>query len=389
MKVDSPRSVIHRRWVFASSSLVLAAALAAAGASVAPAAVNPMSSWPVVARTVSMDPLALSCASMKFCMAIGWSGKGYAASPEYSSIWNESTASKAARIPGAFLTADDDVGGLGTLSCPTSTYCMAAGVGDDTYDWSAGKWRAVPIGYPQPVKPPPPATSEEVAPRWVAVTCFSATSCLAIGSVRWDVFHGEKESLDVATTFDRWNGRTWSRLQTFQKLDVLAMSCATHTQCMAIGTQSTLWNGRRWTIVPVAKEPGLNLPPATYTSVSCTRSFTCVAVGTNDASYDVSTAVEWFGGKWHIFSVPKSTILPVGIACVIATDCFETGYVDSLSTPSYVSTYTDASLGWTSHKVAGEAYAPSQDIAAQSASSAVVIDKPLHGVGTYWIAEKQ
>lgn len=340
-----------------------------------------------------MVPLALSCASRSFCMTIAWSGKGYGGSPQYSSTWNGSTASRASRIPGATFSADDDTGGLSALSCPSTTYCMALGLGGEStrsFVWHAGKWRTVPIERPLPVSPAPPPTQSEPGPSgWSSVACLTPTSCLALGVRRVSVFKRTGDVEDVAATFDRWNGRKWTRIETIQGLNVQSLACASAHKCMAVGTESAVWNGVSWKVGRVPGETKPTSYTAQYVGVWCSSAFTCLAVGTKTPSGEsLAAAAEWSNGVWSVLTTPgvvDYNFALSGISCVDVTNCVVEGTLDTQTARPYAFSYDGAS--WTETKVAGST--PGEGtIAATSGTTALMVDRPAAADETYWMSER-
>jgi hypothetical protein len=100
-----------------------------------------------------------------------------------------------------------------------------------------------------------------------------------------------------------------------------SVSCTSTTNCFAVGSVVERWNGANWTIVPSPKDVGLS-------SVSCTSTTNCFAVGISGGA----PAVErWNGASWTI--VPSPNPNPPGwgysdlysVSCTSVTNCLAVG----------------------------------------------------------------
>ena len=117
---------------------------------------------------------------------------------------------------------------LNAVSCVSATFCMAVGSyssGGVTpgviEQWNGHRWSAI---Y---------STSPGTDNQFNGVSCVSTTFCVAVGS--WDV------STDLLPLIATWNGITWSESSgpgagRFNLLS--AVSCTSPTSCMAVGTTS-------------------------------------------------------------------------------------------------------------------------------------------------------
>jgi hypothetical protein len=128
-----------------------------------------------------------------------------------------------------------------------------------------------------------------------AISCASATWCIAVGS-----------------PILGWNGRTWRVQRGVSPFD--AVSCATPDSCVAVGVTGSghpvagTWNGRRWLTGPMAAPPH-SAQSVTVSGVSCSAPDACMAVG--DYSFgasarpspkyrDLTLAERWNGTRWQV-----------------------------------------------------------------------------------------
>lgn len=197
------------------------------------------------------------------------------------------------------------------------------------------------------------ATDE--VPSWAEVAdlasaaCASPSSCVAVGHWSARLRSGVDNPLGEA-----WNGSSWQ----FTKIptppgrgnvDLTSVSCFSATSCVAVGSYdvwggappAVLWNGARWTSTVVPLPPGAQ--GADLASVSCVPG-SCIAVGTLQASgipplANAGFAERFDGSSWSLLASPT----PPGqvasfsaISCASATSCMATGSVETFPTPDSV-----------------------------------------------------
>jgi len=169
-----------------------------------------------------------------------------------------------------------------------------------------------------------------------AVSCATATSCVAGGTAR-DMSWPSSPAIA-----DSWDGTAWSSTTVPQPAGstyttLSAVSCLSATSCLAVGDYgsdfSATWNGTRWSLGTMPAPAGGVSP--TLAALSCTSSRFCVAVGQylNDVDTPEALVVNWNGSVWSIASQPVG--LPVGatltgVSCASASACAAVGsYQDS------------------------------------------------------------
>jgi hypothetical protein len=180
--------------------------------------------------------VAVSCATVKFCVAVGTTGAG-----ELIERWNGNAW--IAAVPAA--PADTNLWGV---SCPTAASCYAVGgTGSGTVieRWNGKAWS----------RSAAPVPAHSTSPFLQSVSCVSSARCLAVGD----------DLNNSPTVFaDQWNGTTWKpvsmttsgpRLGDFEQVQ-----CLGATTCVALGSaspfsaawrsESAFWNGKSWKVVP-------------------------------------------------------------------------------------------------------------------------------------------
>ncbi|MDQ6797683.1 MAG: hypothetical protein M3011_06615, partial [Actinomycetota bacterium] len=196
--------------------------------------------------------------------------------------------------------------GLGGISCPSATECVAGGSSIIvTTDGAASFSRAtLPFGQ---------------VSNLAQITCPSTTTCLALGNSASDA----TLPLVVATT-DKggsWHGLTLPADVTF----VSAISCPSTASCYAAGATAAQ------PVVLVSKNGGATwretlLPRAVtgVSGVSCPNVATCVAVGTVAGGPSISTTTN-SGRSWSERAVPAAVGQLGGVDCPTTTACYSTG----------------------------------------------------------------
>jgi hypothetical protein len=248
------------------------------------------------------DLNAVSCTSATACTTVGDDTSNNSVQP-LAARWN-GTAWTEQDLP---LPSGESIGLLRAVSCATATSCVAVGSANNAAQqadefsevWNGSTWTVHVIS--------------TVASNVIGeVSCVSATSCIAVGA-------GASSSLAL-----KWNGTTWTTLTTADpagstnaRLD--GVSCTSVTYCMAVGSfnntsshQATLaeiWNGTHWVQHRPAALPGTKA--SELVSVSCTRPQACTAVGDATAAGQSNTGLlseRWNGANW----MPQPISLPSG-----------------------------------------------------------------------------
>ncbi len=157
------------------------------------------------------------------------------------------------------------------VSCVRATYCLAVG-GYNTNDvvhaltesWNGTAWRVLPT-------PGPSTASSSVLN---AISCTSASQCIAVGS------YTDSSEVNWALT-ESWNGSAWTLLDTPQPaggtfVGLSGVSCTSASNCVAVGSYTNsgstpvplieIWTGAAWSIVANRRPPG---PASGLSAVSC------------------------------------------------------------------------------------------------------------------------
>jgi hypothetical protein len=296
----------------------------------------------------------VSCASAKACTAVGYhSSLGFSGEP-LAEAWNGKTWIVEA-TPGAAIGRFVDTT-LNAVSCSTPLACTAVG---SYYDSSgiqrtlAERWNGK-VWVTETTSNPLRSFGDVLD----GVSCTSARSCTAIGSY-------DDRSDDGKTLAERWNGSRWtieptpnpaSAPQTI--LTLSGVSCASARACMAVGSYwiyapgyGTMrangrrhprcgpaykqvwlverWDGLRWSI----DAPPIPAAASSLSSVSCTSSGACTAVGGNYAERSgrrVLLIERWNGTSWTNQTAPIPGTAEYGglngVSCTSARACTAVGW---------------------------------------------------------------
>jgi hypothetical protein len=292
---------------------------------------TPPSSWSLTStpNKTSSDTLsAVSCTSVKFCVAVGSYIKSSGTDRNLIEEWDGSSW--------AIIKSPDEGTGnnsLSGVSCTSATYCVAAGSAQGTqYEegivltFNGDDWSITSI-----------LSNVHGIYSFSGVSCTSPSFCVVVG-----------HSASDAGTFDviyTWNGRHWHLssggpthlTQTDinpRGLTLTGVSCESDHFCAAVGDGTgdpygkgviLLYNGTEWSRGAVLKEVHGEYGLA---GVSCSSATFCVAVGRMGSDAGVFTVIDqWNGTKWtEPATGPVRGAQLTGVSCVNQSSCVAVGY---------------------------------------------------------------
>jgi hypothetical protein len=182
-----------------------------------------------------------------------------------------------------------------------------------------------------------------------SVSCPAANGCMAVG---W--FLGQIPGTSAFQNFtlaEHWNGSTWTIVPSpSPKLPgggalLSSVSCTSTTSCMAVGQSQVFhepggfvilhpfaesWNGTKWSVVAT---PTLTNAGASLNGVSCTSAPNCMAVGNEGTRRNptlFTLAEQWDGTAWKVVTTPPP-LTPGGtalstVSCTSPSACMAAGY---------------------------------------------------------------
>ena len=172
--------------------------------------------WSIVAtpNPTKFDFLGgVSCVSATDCVAVGSASarEDFISSVPLVLRWNGTSLSN---------EASSAPGGLVQVSCTSATSCLAVGNYDNGHKTSAEQWD----GTTWSVVASPSAGVD-------SLSCVSASDCIAIGL--------NYPTLPQPTFAEQWNGTGWTALETPNSpvgITLYAVSCPSATYCIAVGS---------------------------------------------------------------------------------------------------------------------------------------------------------
>ncbi|HET9198990.1 MAG TPA: fibronectin type III domain-containing protein [Solirubrobacterales bacterium] len=313
--------------------------------------------------------------------------------------------------------ASSTLDGLEDVSCPAAGNCIAVGyylnsesgrMWPSAERWSGTSWTAA--------VPPAPSWGDGILS---AVSCASATNCLAVGRV-------EENWQPERPLIMKWNGSAWSDvsagLQEPAESDyhLNDVDCPAANSCEAVGYSSpangvgvdkTLalhWDGTAWTVRQSANPytPGgePSLEDNSLESVSCASATFCKAVGTHVASPGGATlsnkplierlsGSEWVSESADIVAHtnPETNFWLEGISCPTTSVCLAVGHygLNDIAGERWAFTQRWTGSMWIEERVYSETNQATKlyDVSCGSATScrAVGLDgRALHWSGGGW-----
>ena len=230
------------------------------------------------AMTGSSELRRISCPAAGFCMAIGEAREAALSMRLSGGVWTV--------LP---MPRSDHSADLFGVSCPSTRWCMAAGEGSGLKSmvsavFTGGRWRAVPA----------PVIREPLHFQLDAVACSSPHFCMAVGDnelVSGGRLHGKLVTALYNGSSWRLVPVPISFPRTQPSLD--GVSCARDGECMAVGNRNfyTASPGRQlimrfraghWSVMNVSGPTGTE-----PLSVSCAAPGACVAVGVREVGAPV------------------------------------------------------------------------------------------------------
>jgi len=204
----------------------------------------------------------VSCPTVSFCVAVGSTGPGVVSS---AFIWNGTSWSASSQI-----RWPDPNDGITNVSCATASFCLAGDEDGDIRVWDGTSW----------------SIDHQVVPGSTsggahAVSCPSASFCVAVNDLGNAIV---------------WNG---SSLLAPDDIDgsnhLVSVSCPSTSFCMALDSSSydwLVWNGTSWSTPQPIGTLRRGPTPGFINWVSCPTASFCVAVVSD------GHAIGWNGTSW-------------------------------------------------------------------------------------------
>jgi hypothetical protein len=286
------------------------------------------SDMPATAEVESPLLTDVSCTAANACTAVGVQGEP-GERTTLAERWN-GTAWSAQTTPNPEGAGEVHIGGV---SCASSSYCVAVGRYTQSgtgktlaLSWNGSSWSIVST----------PNPSGATASQLNAVSCYSSSLCMAVGSF-FDS-SGVEQQLIL-----KWDGTSWTSSSSGTGANpsrLGGVSCVSATSCMAVGS-SVDANGVK---LPLLRKlafgfwmnetaPVIGGSASEARDVTCEGSLVCTAVGTRTVDGKDRPLVIARSSSWSLQSAPG----PVGsvqahldsVACKASASCVTVGGSDN------------------------------------------------------------
>ena len=266
---------------------------------------------------------SVSCATTRYCVAVGQAGGSTAAFGDLGSLnivetWNGSTWALHTIATVIGKTAVQPIG----VSCATTAFCVLAGESAEIISPSSPPPSPPPVllyvaswnGKKLTTMKPAVVGSPAAVPVPTSVSCATASNCAITGS---DL--GEAANATFTAFTEIWNGKTWQLAKVTwpkgtKESFTIGVSCYGAHSCEAVGLDgasaannapedaaAVAFNGTAGTLQSVpAPSKGRS---TAFSGVSCLSSAACVAVGGTGTTTAKSPAVMtgvWNGKTWRL-----------------------------------------------------------------------------------------
>jgi hypothetical protein len=274
----------------------------------------------------------VSCPSVKNCVGVGSYLRSSSLTRALVEVWNGTKWStrSAADESGSPATS------LMAVSCSSAISCMAVGNAMTPREVAFAFSETMSGSKLTAVSTPSPTNAQKSF--LTSVSCPAANTCWAVGD------YLSSTTGNAGPLSERWDGKKWTIVTAPAPAGAVGtvlngVSCTSATSCVAVADYtkksssagllaSEIWNGKTWTVGTIASPSGST--SAYLSSMSCTTSSTCTAVGEYSTKTAGSVLVEGFNGsKWTAQAAPNpagsNSAWLYGVSCVSAKSCTAVG----------------------------------------------------------------
>ena len=225
-------------------------------------------------------PTSISCTSASFCMVVDDGGG-------------------AVRYSGAAWSARMIVGGsINTLSCASSTFCVAT-IGKTVSTWNGSAWGAA-------------KASGAPGTNILSVSCTGTQICTAVDSSGYSLDDTPTGWTAPHQVTPDWNGLT-------------SVSCVSQGFCATVGgAGGFVRKNGTWGPAPLPVNTGLGSPSTAGHQISCVSTDYCLSPGTSDTG--IPAIASYDGQAWAIartFGDPgyRFPLAPLTVSCALDQSC--------------------------------------------------------------------
>ena len=263
---------------------------------------------------------SVSCYASNSCVSVGLAASLNQQPGTAATSVDGGTTWVARRLPAT------GVHDLTAVSCRTGGSCEAAG---------DGSYSPVMLGASSATAPFAPQGSPPYAETLDAASCPTASHCVAVGQAGGTLsYYGQGGAIVSGDGGVLWKPTTIS----LEPENLTSVSCASASDCAAVGTASWIGGGTPLPPVAVSSTDGgstwnaSSLPAGTYSlsDVSCPPTAgtpTCFAVGASNSGNSPTVLRSTNGGaSWLEVNVPSDgTQQYTGVSCASSTACIAVG----------------------------------------------------------------
>jgi hypothetical protein len=264
---------------------------------------------PKIAHKDFTDLAGVSCPTATECVAVGVTLGSDDYPYSIAEIWN-GHAWHVERLPKTVLATG--------ISCPSASECIASAELDyfgtapltdkprpAAVIWNGHRWRRMTL----------PAVKSDQSPELSAISCPTTTYCTAAGVLDTVAERGGEFAQRLSVLAETWNGHRWTRRATPKVvaapgLQVGALACASTEHCVLAGFTANrrlhplleVWNGARWTRQTI--DPN---GQAALFGAGCETDGTCTVVGAGLRGRNGAATVAFIsnGAAWLRESTPQ------------------------------------------------------------------------------------
>jgi hypothetical protein len=320
------RARSRTRWLTGLIGALVALPILAAGA--ASAATAPPWTIQATNNPGSFNILSgVSCPSATRCAAAGFdiNASKDVALPE---LWNGRIWQDPVPVAGDPLLSTK-ISVMSGASCPTTTECELVGVTGNSGTlplaalWN-GRLGKASISS-QPAADPPGSTFATLT----GVSCTSVSACTAVGFYI--------DSAGTHTLVERWDGSSWQIQPSGSTTgEFNSVSCSSATFCLAVGSHGAaelvgVWNGGTW-LFPLGSNFN-GATSATLNGISCTSDGSCIMVGftsgPNGSTGFFPLSLKWIRGQFFLLSPASLSATDndlTSVSCTSSSNCLAVGF---------------------------------------------------------------
>lgn len=263
------------------------------------------------------------------------------------------------------------IGPLVAISCSSATRCLAVGGGSAQASpaamlLSGASWSTLP----------PPSD----AGKFTGVSCPTASTCVVVDDATFSHNGTVENPAAFIRTDSAWLPQALPSVAGFSLpvYHLTGVSCAGARYCVAVGSAGSgpvivIYNGSAWALGQVPAGVG------SLNAVACAKPGYCSAVGSAASNSSVPVVISESTGSWSVRPIPAGSYTLNGISCPSVSDCTAVGGTFAGGgSPGGNTVIASGSGGWVNQTVPGDA-GYLQAVSCSSTSSCVAVGANMGG----------